>query len=65
MIPNGRTISIIRAERSLLAFSSIRPFFPAQNPHYIAVVLNEDGEGGAVDCAPVFKEIAENIVLSH
>lgn len=40
-------------------------FFPAQNPHYIAVVLNEDGEGGAVDCAPVFKEIAENIVLSH
>ena len=40
-------------------------FFPAANPHYIAVVLNEDGEGGAVDCAPVFKEIAENIVLSH
>lgn len=40
-------------------------FFPADNPHYIAVILNEDGVGGSVDCAPVFKEIAENIVLSH
>lgn len=40
-------------------------FFPAENPHYIAVILNEDGEGGAVDCAPVFKDIAENIVNSH
>ena len=40
-------------------------FFPAFNPHYIVVVLNEDGEGGSVDCAPVFKEICENIVLSH
>lgn len=37
-------------------------FFPAVNPHYIVVVLNEDGEGGSVDCAPVFKEICENIV---
>lgn len=37
-------------------------FFPSANPHYIVVVLNEDGEGGSVDCAPVFKEICENIV---
>lgn len=40
-------------------------FFPAENPHYIVVVMNEDGEGGSVECAPVFKEIAENIVLGN
>ena len=40
-------------------------FFPVNNPHYIVVVMNEDGTGGSVDCAPVFKEICENIVLSH
>ncbi len=40
-------------------------FFPAKNPHYIVVVMNEDGEGGSVDCAPVFKEICENIVLCN
>lgn len=38
-------------------------FFPKENPHYIAVVMNEDGEGGSVECAPLFKEIAERIVL--
>lgn len=37
-------------------------FFPAENPHYIIVVMNEDGEGGSVECAPVFRKIAENIV---
>lgn len=37
-------------------------FFPAHNPSYIVVVLNEDGEGGNVDCAPVFKKICEGIV---
>lgn len=38
-------------------------FFPANNPHYIVVVLNEDGIGGNTDCAPIFKEICENMVL--
>lgn len=38
-------------------------FFPAQNPHYIVVVMDENGSGGNTDCAPVFKEICENIVL--
>ena len=38
-------------------------FFPAENPHYVIVVMNEDGEGGGVECAPVFKRIAEKIVL--
>lgn len=37
-------------------------FFPAENPHYIVVVLNENGTGGNTDCAPVFKKICENIV---
>ena len=38
-------------------------FFPAENPNYVVVVLNENGVGGNVDCAPVFKAIAEGIVL--
>ena len=37
-------------------------FFPAENPNYIVIVLNENGVGGNVDCAPVFKAIAEGIV---
>ncbi|MGN0468582.1 MAG: peptidoglycan D,D-transpeptidase FtsI family protein [Acutalibacteraceae bacterium] len=40
-------------------------FFPADNPHYIVVVLNEDGISGSSDCAPVFKEICEKIALSQ
>ena len=37
-------------------------FFPAENPHYIAVILNEDGESGSADCAPVFRRICEGII---
>ncbi len=36
-------------------------FFPADNPEYVVTVLREDGISGAVDCAPVFKQIAEEI----
>ena len=36
-------------------------FFPAENPDYIVVVINEDGVGGNVDCAPVYRAIAEGI----
>ena len=38
-------------------------FFPAKNPHYIVVVLNEKGEGGNADCAPVYRKICERIVF--
>ncbi len=38
-------------------------FFPAENPNYIVIVLNENGKSGYSDCSPVFREIAENIVL--
>ncbi len=38
-------------------------FFPAKNPHYIVVVLNENGTGGNTDCAPVFSKICERIVF--
>ncbi len=38
-------------------------FFPYNNPHYIVVVMDENGSGGNTDCAPVFKEICENILL--
>lgn len=37
-------------------------FFPAENPHYIVVVLNENGVSGSRDCTPVFKEICKRIV---
>lgn len=37
-------------------------FFPAENPHYIAVILNEDGSSGSADCAPVFKRLCEAVV---
>ena len=38
-------------------------FFPAENPNYIVVILNENGKSGYSDCSPVFKEIAEKTVL--
>lgn len=34
-------------------------FYPANNPHYIVAVLDENGTGGNADCAPVFKNICE------
>lgn len=37
-------------------------FFPAESPEYVVVVFNEDGAGGNIDCAPVFKEICEGII---
>lgn len=37
-------------------------YFPADNPKYAVAVLKEDGGEGALSCAPVFKEIAENMV---
>ncbi len=39
-------------------------FFPAENPHYIVVVLSEDGKSGSSDCAPVFGAICKEIVLN-
>lgn len=36
-------------------------FFPADEPEYIIVVMNENGTGGNADCAPVFKRICEGI----
>lgn len=37
-------------------------YFPAENPKYAVAVLKEDGGEGAVSCAPVFKEISEEII---
>ena len=37
-------------------------FFPAKNPHYVLVILSEDGPSGNAQCAPVCKEICERIV---
>ena len=37
-------------------------FFPSDNPNYVVIVMNENGEGGNTDCAPVFRKICEGIV---
>lgn len=36
-------------------------YFPFENPKYTVVVFNENGTTAAEDCAPVFREIAQNI----
>ena len=36
-------------------------FFPAENPRYVITVFRENGSSGALDCAPVFREIAEGL----
>lgn len=36
-------------------------WFPADEPQYAVAILKEDGGEGAVSCAPVFREIAENV----
>jgi len=37
-------------------------YFPADNPKYAVVILKENGGEGALSCAPVFKEITDNMV---
>ncbi len=36
-------------------------FYPAQNPKYSIVIMNENGKFGASDCCPVFKEIVDGL----
>ncbi|MBQ8027628.1 MAG: penicillin-binding protein 2, partial [Clostridia bacterium] len=35
-------------------------FFPYESPEYSLVIMNEDGESGSKDCAPVFSDIVSN-----
>lgn len=37
-------------------------FFPYDSPKYAVVVFNENGSTASVDCAPVFKRIADKIM---
>lgn len=39
-------------------------YFPFEEPKYAVVVFNENGSTASEDCAPVFKEIVDNIILS-
>ena len=39
-------------------------FFPKENPQYTICIMKENGSSGGSDCGPVFKEIAENILLN-
>ena len=36
-------------------------FYPAENPEYVIVVFREDGDSSSVDCAPVFRDIADAV----
>lgn len=38
-------------------------YFTVNNKKYVAVIFKEDGISGSVDCAPVFKELAEQVHL--
>ncbi len=40
-------------------------YFPADNPRWALVILVEGGTSGAVDAAPLFKEIADKILNSY
>ncbi len=40
-------------------------YFPSDNPKYAVVIMKENGEGGSVSCAPVFKVIAETVSLTE
>lgn len=40
-------------------------FFPAENPQYTVVIMKQGGVSGAYDCAPVFKSIADKIILPN
>ncbi len=37
---------------------------PAENPEYVICVLKENGSAGGSDCGPVFKEIAEQLIIN-
>ena len=37
-------------------------YFPYEDPQYVVTLLKENGEGGSVDCAPVFAYIADEIL---
>ena len=37
-------------------------YFPADNPRWVVLVLVQEGESGAVDGAPVFKNIAREML---
>lgn len=40
-------------------------WFPADDPQYAVAILKEDGGEGALSCAPVFREIAENVTKTE
>ncbi len=40
-------------------------FFPAKKPEYVVCIMKENGTSGGKDCGPVFKEIAEQIIVAE
>lgn len=53
-----------RARRTARSYTHGLPVnFPAETPKYAIVVLVEGGESGSDTAAPIFKEIADEILL--
>lgn len=40
-------------------------FFPYEKPEFVVVVFNENGSTASMDCAPVFKTIADSIYFNQ
>lgn len=57
----GQTGNLGRDQKEILN-SWFAGYFPAEKPHWAVVVLVEESRSGAQDAAPVFKNIAEEMV---
>lgn len=51
----------LREDKSEITHAWYCGYFPYEAPRYSVAVLKEDGQGGSVDCAPIFQYIAEEI----
>ena len=40
-------------------------FFPYEKPQYVICIMKENGISGGIDCAPAFKEVAEEIYIHN
>lgn len=40
-------------------------FFPYDEPEYVICIMKENGTSGGTDCAPTFKDVAENIYIHN
>lgn len=65
---NGKTAGKTATAQSGIYYNGIEVlntwfagFYPYHNPKYTIVVMRENGESGAEDCCPVFRDIVEKL----